>query len=789
MMLRAIILFTALAAALILAPSAGAAPAFYKGSSADGTVVFFETTEQMVPGDTDFKRDVYERYFDAEPEIKSYVTREVSLGPAGGNDAFDATFEGTNEAGTKVFFTTKESLVEEDTDHSTDVYVRDLEKGTTTLVSRGEPACAPCGNGPSETGFAGASADGEKVFFVTAERLTAADKDSSMDIYERDLSSGETVLVSAGSSTCPVECGNGPYDASSLVGGVSQDGDYVYFTTEEQLEAADDDSKKDIYVRELVPGKTKLVSQAEAGCSGCGNEGQVPVFQGISADGSRVFFTTSEKLASADEDGAADIYARDLPNGPTLLISGGMESKTANFAANSSDGEHVFFTTLERLSAEDLDSTSDVYEWSSGGSLKLVTPTCGEGCDAAFDAASADSETVIFSTAAQLSPEDHDSAQDIYSQPVGGAPPTLVSRGGACGECGNGAEDARFNHASADASNVVFTSKESLLPEDGDIEDDIYSRDVLGKATSLITTSPSYCPLKKGNCGATYVDASADGSRVFFTTIERFTLEDGDNEADVYERFLGATPAEDVTRLVSAGNSPDLELGPPAPKLEGTNPASPAASTSPKVFGEAAPGSVVKLYSNSSCSGEPVAHGSVAQFENPGIEVTVGVGETARLWATAEAEGFVSLCSGPIAYRQESPAEVGGGSGGSGGGGSGSGGSGGGSGGKPKVDIPGANEPGTSERPVYVTPHTRITFAPGAKTRNRNPTFRFTDATGQRGTKFRCRVDRHPWKACRSPLRLKKLSRGRHTLDIRAVNAAGASEPRPAVRRFKVVPG
>ena len=56
---------------------------------------------------------------------------------------------------------------------------------------------------------------------------------------------------------------------------------------------------------------------------------------------------------------------------------------------------------------------------------------------------------------------------------------------------------------------------------------------------------------------------------------------------DVYERFLGATPAEDVTRLVSTGNSPDLELGPPAPTLEGTNPASPAASTSPAIFGEA----------------------------------------------------------------------------------------------------------------------------------------------------------------------------------------------------------
>src|SRR5260221_1508261 len=155
-------------ALLIAVPPAGASPAFYKGSSADGKVVFFEADEQLVPGDTDSKRDVYERYFDGEPGIDSYVTREVSLGPAGGNDAYNATFEKTNQEGTRVFFSTAESLVEADTDHSADVYMRNLETGTTTLVSTGEAACAPaCGNGPVDASFAGASADGTKAFFVT----------------------------------------------------------------------------------------------------------------------------------------------------------------------------------------------------------------------------------------------------------------------------------------------------------------------------------------------------------------------------------------------------------------------------------------------------------------------------------------------------------------------------------------------------------------------------------------------------------------------------------------------
>jgi Tol biopolymer transport system component len=786
----------ALAASLLAAPGAGAAPASYKGSSADGSIVFFETAEQMLPGDTDAKRDVYERYFDSEPGVETYVTREVSLGPAGGNNAFDATLEKVNKEGTKVFFSTAESLVEADTDHSTDVYMRNLEngKGTTTLVSQGESTCAPtCGNGAIDAPFAGASADGSKAFFVTQEKLAAADKDNSVDIYERDLSTAETVLVSAGSSSCPTECGNGPDSAARLA--VSRDGSYVYFTSDEALAPEDGDTTTDIYVRELAGGgETRLVSKADAACPGCGNEGKVPVFRGTSESSTRVFFSTAEKLAGADNDGATDIYARDLPNGPTILISGGTDGNTATFAASSSDGDHVFFNTLESLVPADEDNVSDVYEWSYGaGAPILVTSTpCISNCTGAnFDAASGDSETVLFSTSAQLSSEDHDGGvEDIYEQEIGGGEPTLVSRGSPCGGCAPA--PARFDRASADARDVVFTTTEALSPEDGDSEDDIYSRDTVGEETSLITTSPSYCPLKAGNCGATFVDASADGSRVFFATVERFTLEDGDNEIDVYERFLGATPPE--TKLVSTGNSPDLELGPPAPKLEGTTPASPAASTSPAVFGEAEEESTVKLYANASCTGEPVTYGSAAQFASPGIGVSVGIGETASFWATADAEGFVSPCAGPVVYRQESGPEPedggpGGGGPGGGGGGSGGGGSSGGSAGgaTPKTVNPAGDGSG-DEQPVYLTPHTRITFGPAAKTRSRNPTFRFTDATGQAGTSFNCKVDRQSWKHCSSPLRLKKLARGRHTVEVSAVNAVGAAEPRPAVRRFKVVP-
>ncbi|MFP5388309.1 MAG: TolB family protein [Thermoleophilia bacterium] len=776
-----IIFLSVFGAALALTPLAAATPASYKGSSGDGSTVFFETADQLVPGDTDSKRDVYERSYDADTGIESYVTREVSLGPAGGNDAFNATFEKTNIEGTLVFFSTEEALVEADTDRHVDVYMRNLVNGTTTLVSIGETGCAPaCGNGPDDAGFAGASADGSKVFFVSEERLASADTDNSVDIYVRNPSSGTTSLVSAGGSSCAPSCGNGTFDVA--LRGTSLGGSHAYFTTAESLSAADTDPVVDIYARNLTSETTTLVSEGGEGCApGCGNGMQVPVFQSSSENGSRVFFSTDEPLVGADKDTATDIYARDLPAGPTTLISGGSSlTLTASFAAATADGLHVFFTTAESLAAEDEDSANDVYEW-TGGALDLVTSAaCASACGATFNAVSDDGETVLFSTAEKLSGEDTDSSVDIYAQEVGGGSPLLVSRGAGCTGCGNGPDDARFDRASADASHVVFTSPEVLSFEDGDSEDDIYARDVGDEETSLVTTSPSFCPLKKGNCGATFVDASSTGDRVFFTTVERFTLDDGDNEVDVYERFLGNSPSEDVTRLVSTGNSPDLELGPAPPLLESTNPPSPATSTTPKIIGSAAAGSTVKLYTTSNCSGEPVAHGSAEQLAAPGVGVTAPAGQTSKFWATAEAEGFVSLCSTPISYTQQSTSS----------------GEGGGGGGQTESSSTGQTAPKKastlappSAASVYLTPHTRITFAPAAKTRRRNPVFRFIDATGQEGTKFSCKVDRGHWKRCSSPLRLKRLKLGRHALEIGAVNAAGTPEPRPAKRTFKVVGG
>jgi Tol biopolymer transport system component len=751
-------LFGAVLISCLLSTSAAAAVPNFKGSSGDGEVVFFETEEQLVPGDTDTKRDVYARSF--SEDVDAYVTRVASLGPAGGNDAYNAQFEGANGLGDLIFFSTEERLVTDDTDRSIDVYMRDLEDGTTTLVTPG--------NGAFSITFADVDSTGGEVFFETREKLESADTDGSADLYLRNIAAEETTLVSAGEAGCQPGCGNGAFDISRR--GISADGTFAYFTSAEPLSGADTDTAFDVYARDLEDDVTSLVSTGS--CGGCGNGGAVPIFNGSSVDGTRVFFSSEEKLVESDDDEATDVYARDLPAGPTTLISGGEDDVTASFAAASPDGSKVFFTSAEALIGADVDGANDVYLWTAEELDLITSAPCASFCGATFDAIGADSTEVIFTTSAALVPADQDNRDDIYRQDIAGSAPMLVSRGeGSCPSCWNGVFDARFNQASADGSRVVFTTGEGVLADDDDGEDDIYLRDVDDGTSSLITIAPSFCPLKKGNCGATYVGSSGDGLRVFFRTVERFTLEDGDNEADVYERFLGDQPSEEITRLVSTGNDPNLDLGPAPPALTGTDPESPASVTTPRVLGEA-DGSAVKIYDSEDCSGEPLASGTADELLEPGLTVTIPPGSLTEFRATAEAEGFVSDCSQPISYFHLSE-----------------------EGGleeegeevwefvTPKVKL----APSVPE-PAFLTPRTRITFAPASKTRSRSPVFRFTDSTGQDGTTFQCKVDRKPWKRCSSPLRLKRLGSGRHVLQIKGVNAVGEAEPKPVKRSFKVVP-
>ena len=266
----------------------GAQSAELVGALSVGKRSFIRTAEPLVSSDSDSSLDVYER--------TGGSTTLVSTGPTGGNGAFPVNFGAAVEAGQTVVFQTEEQLTAADTDGSMDVYRR---AGTvTTLVSTGPTG----GNGPLDSYLVAADEGGTHVFFTTREALVGSDSDASLDIYER--SGGTTTLVSTGS-------GGGNGDQSVELMDISDDGQTAVFETTESLVASDTDTMQDVYARSA--GTTTLVSTGPVG----GNGSSHATFNGLSANGSKIFFSTDEPMVAADTDASQDVYER---SGGTTII-------------------------------------------------------------------------------------------------------------------------------------------------------------------------------------------------------------------------------------------------------------------------------------------------------------------------------------------------------------------------------------------------------------------------------------------------------------------------------------
>jgi hypothetical protein len=128
----------------------------------------------------------------------------------------------------------------------------------------------------------------------------------------------------------------------------------------------------------------------------------------LSADGSRVFFETSEALVSRDVNGQTDVYEWEADGtgtctsangtfdsasgGCLFLISTGQSGQASHFGDASVDGSDVFFLTRQALVSQDQDENGDVYDARVGGGmpgqnpLPAVSSCAREACGAPGEA-------------------------------------------------------------------------------------------------------------------------------------------------------------------------------------------------------------------------------------------------------------------------------------------------------------------------------------------------------------------------------------------------------------------
>jgi hypothetical protein len=285
----------------------------------------------------------------------------------------DINLKAITPDGSGAFLETSMKLTDEDSDETPDIYRYDVGDGTLTLLTeQGGLNLTP------EGGFH-PSPDGSRAF------LQARDEGGDLASYLADA---------AGLHPAPVALASG-FD---LVLGFlrwSDDGRYAVFPATEQLSPEDTDAQVDIYRYDAVDDSYALISAAR-GMPGNGAfdavvapavRAESETLRGawpsrvISADGSRVFFTTAEQLVPGDRNQADDVY--EWANGDVALVSAGVGDRPSAFLGSTPDGSTALFRTTTTLLRRDRDGGDlDFYVARIGGGFPEPPPAsdCGGSC-------------------------------------------------------------------------------------------------------------------------------------------------------------------------------------------------------------------------------------------------------------------------------------------------------------------------------------------------------------------------------------------------------------------------
>ena len=398
--------------------------------SADGNHVAFYSTASNLS--TEVNTDVTA----SEIFVRDLVTGAISLasrrtGTAPQQSASGVDFSSSISADGRyvAFASANDDLSTEDVNGVMDVFVRDLQASTTTLVSRETGAAGTGGGAPS--GDPSISADGRYVAFRSdADNLSSADTNAVSNVFVRDLQANTTTLVSC--TTCLVA---DAADAQSSQPSISADGRRVAFMSDaNNLSTEDDNGWSNVFVRDLDTSTLTLVSRASGVA---GTAGGLPSDEpAISGDGKHVAFTSFASLVPDDVNGVTkDVFLRDLQTDTTTLVSrpdtGGADC-TSTVASPSTDARYVaFFSCASNLPGVVAPSPGHVFrrDLQTGTTTLISRQSAADGDLPGTDASSypsisGDGRWVAFaSDANNLSALDNNGFSNVFARDLVGPPP------------------------------------------------------------------------------------------------------------------------------------------------------------------------------------------------------------------------------------------------------------------------------------------------------------------------------------------------------------------------------
>lgn len=325
--------------------------ALFRGASLDGSHIFFETAQRLLPEAEGAGPFLYEYDFDA-PE-HGRVTL-VSTGDVAGPRVQGVAR--VSEDGSHVYFVAQGVL----TGTEKNIYGVLPEAGGDNLYVYAHDPQFPAG----------------RLSFVAtlAPFVSPSDLGDSADW--------------AGNDIRPVQ--------------VTSDGQFLVFQSRADL-TPDEEGREEagqIFEYDAETGTLVRVSRGENGYNEDGNtreyQASIPIttsrFQhlALSANGSYVFFTSEDGLTSRALTGSLNVY--EYHAGRVALISGGHDLSVVEggpgveLLGTDASGNDVFFATTEQLVPQDTDTQRDFYDARIGGGLPpppVQAPCSGDSCQGA----------------------------------------------------------------------------------------------------------------------------------------------------------------------------------------------------------------------------------------------------------------------------------------------------------------------------------------------------------------------------------------------------------------------
>lgn len=334
--------------------------------------------------------------------------------------------------------------------------------------------------------------------------------------------------------------------ASSMWNPVSEDGRTVYFYT---------GVPQQLYVR-INGSQTQHVSASKATVPD--PETKPAQFHWASGDGKIAFFSSPEQLTDDANTGPAragnDLY-RYRVDGEELTditVLGGNGAEVQGVIGGSEDGKRLYFVAKGALAPGAVPGENNLYFWEDDGSAKGSIEFIAGGVGLAnwggvvdpfsrrhLGRVTPDGSRVLFQTTAQVTAYDNGGTYQVYVYDAVAGELRCVS----CNPSGRPALHDALALGSGDAVQaartitddgrfVFFNTAEALVPEDVNGVEDAYVYDWRTGKVNLVSPGTGPYP-------ATFVDASADGSDIFFGTRQQLVRIDSDDNIDIYDARVG----------------------------------------------------------------------------------------------------------------------------------------------------------------------------------------------------------------------------------------------------------